>query len=45
MSNDNGGLVKCEEKTCGEWTRPREDGAKRCPKHPHAKTRKAEPKK
>ena len=29
----DGGLVKCEEKTCGEWTRPRADGTKRCPKH------------
>lgn len=24
-------LVKCEE--CDEWTHPRADGTKRCPKH------------
>ena len=29
----NGGLVKCEEKTCGEASHPRKDGTKRCPNH------------
>ena len=37
-------LVKCEE--CGEWTHPRPDGSKRCPKHlktAHVETVKRKP--